>query len=152
MTGVLTALALLAVLVLTGLGLLWRHRRRAARTGPFTPGTGSETDASPRDRLVALSQSVRDALTLQFGAAGRAKTTEELAADDRLEQLLGNEGFRELIRFLDQIDRLKFAPERSDNRDGALQEALTTWEPRVATLGAQIRAKPRNRSKASRQA
>ena len=81
-------------------------------------------DPTPRDRLVGLSESIRDALTVQFGSSCRAKTTEELAVDEKLAQLLGEEGFRELIAFLDRIDLLKFAPERSDNHAGELEELL----------------------------
>ena len=53
----------------------------------------------------------------------------------------------ELIRFLDQVDRLKFAPERSNHQPEGLQEALTAWAPRVETLRARIRTKPRERAK-----
>jgi hypothetical protein len=52
-----------------------------------------------------------------------------------------------LIRFLDQVDRVKFAPERADNHHEAIQEALSTWEPRVATLQSQLRLKPQGRSR-----
>jgi hypothetical protein len=81
-----------------------------------------------------------------LGTACRAKTTEELSTDNRLEQLLGEECRTELIRFLDQIDHLKFAPERSGNHQEALQEALTNWTPRVETLQAKIRARPQRRA------
>ncbi len=74
-------------------------------------------------------------------------TTEELAADCRLEKLLGDQDLHELIRFLDRVDHLKFAPERSNHKQEVLQEALTTWEPRVEVLRERIRAKPRERAK-----
>jgi hypothetical protein len=145
-TGILVAVGLTVVLALAGLGLLWRRHRRAARArqAQLARGAEPESQTAPRDRLVALAESVREALTVQFGAPSRAKTTEEWAADQRLVQLLGEPDFQELIRFLDQIDRVKFAPERSDNH----QEALVTWAPRVASLQARIRIKPRGRSKA----
>jgi hypothetical protein len=143
--------ALLALVLLLIAALLWRrYRRNAARTGrdPRATGDLADADPSPRDRLVALSGSLRDALTVQFGSSCRAKTTEELAADSRLEQLLGDEGLRELIRFLDQIDRLKFAPERSEHHQEVLADALTSWEPRVETFRARIRARPKGRARA----
>ena len=149
MTRAVPALLVLVLLLLAV--LLWRrHRRKAARARRDQLGSGDLADynPSPRDRLVALSGSIRDALTVQFGSSCRAKTTEELAADGRLEQLLGDEELRELIRFLDQIDRLKFAPERSDHHQDVLADALTSWEPRVETLRARIRAKPRGRGRA----
>jgi hypothetical protein len=140
--------ALLGLALLLMAVLLWRrYRRKAARKGrdPLASGDLADSHPSPRDRLVALSGSIRDALTVQFGTSCRAKTTEELAADDRLEQLLGQAELRELIRFLDQIDRLKFAPERSDHPQDVLADALTSWEPRVESLRARICAKPRGR-------
>jgi hypothetical protein len=146
MTRAFPALLLLVVLLMAV--LLWRRaRRKAARTkgDHRAPSVLDDANPSPRDRLVALSGSIRDALTVQFGSSCRAKTTEELAVDVRLEQLLGDEEFRELIRFLDQIDRLKFAPERSDHHQEVLENALTSWEPRVETLRTRIRAKPKGR-------
>jgi hypothetical protein len=142
-------LGLAVVLLLAGLGILTR-RRRAARAGRAQGASAAATNspAAPRDRLVALAESVRDALTVQFGAASRAKTTEEWAADQRLMQLLGEQEFQELIRFLDQVDRVKFAPERADNHQEAIVEALVTWEPRVARFQARIRAKPGKLSQA----
>jgi uncharacterized protein (TIGR03382 family) len=138
-------IAMAAVLLLAW---LWRRRRatlRARRAATAVVGLAA-AEPTPRDRLVGLSVSIREALTVQFGSSCRAKTTEELSTDDRLAQLLGDEGFRELIQFLDRIDRLKFAPERSGNHD-ALDEVLLTWEPRVASLNARIRVKPRSRPK-----
>jgi hypothetical protein len=149
-TGILIVLGLAVVLLLAGLGLLWHRRRRALRAhrGQLATGAGRDSQTEPRDRLVGLAESVREALTVQFGAASRAKTTEEWGADERLVQLLGEPDFQELIRFFDQIDRVKFAPQRWQHDPEALQEALTTWEPRVAILQARIRVKPRGRSKA----
>jgi hypothetical protein len=74
-------------------------------------------------------------------------TTEELAADRRLEELLGDRDLHDLIRFLDQIDRLKFAPERSHHQQEDIQEALRIWEPRVEVFRVRIRAKPRDRAR-----
>jgi uncharacterized protein (TIGR03382 family) len=128
---------------------LW-HRRRAAlrsRRSAMPAGVLAVADPTPRDRLVGLSESIRDAMTVQFGSSCRAKTTEELAVDEKLAQLLGEESFRELIAFLDRIDLLKFAPERPDNHAGELEELLTTWEGRVTTLDARIRVKPRARQR-----
>lgn len=127
----------------------WR-RRRAALRARRTPADPAMTAApTPRDRLVGLSESIRDALTVHFGTSGRAKTTEELASDERLAGLLGDEDFRELIRFLDRMDVLKFAPERGDDGQGPLEEMLSSWEPRIATLDARIRTPPKTRSRGS---
>ena len=126
----------------------WRRARwrdsRPIGTKSVPPGA----EPTPRDRMVGLSETIRDALTAQFGVSFRAKTTQELAVDERLAQLLGGEGFRELMEFLDRIDLLKFAPERPERNGGELDEALKAWEPRVATLAARIRVKPRARPRA----
>ena len=126
----------------------WMWRSRVARR---QRGAGEANrripaaDLTPRDRLVGLSETIRDAMTAQFGSSFRAKTTEELSADERLVQLLGEEGFGDLMRFLDRIDRLKFASERSDDRGEELSQALATWEPLVTALAARIRIRPKAR-------
>jgi hypothetical protein len=146
----LLAMGIAAVAVVL-LAWLWRRRRaalRARRAATAIAGLAA-ADPTPRDRLVGLSESIRDALTVQFGSSCRAKTTEELSTDDRLAQLLGEESFRELIQFLDRIDLLKFAPDRSGNHEEALGDLLSAWEPRVTTLSARIRVKPRARPRAA---
>jgi hypothetical protein len=143
--GLLLALCLSA---LAGLLAIWLWRRRRTLG---TRGTGASTNGppaaepTPRDRLVGLSETIRDALTAQFGPSCRAKTTEEISADERLTQLVGEESFRDLILFLDRIDLLKFAPDRSENHDEELGGILRTWEPRMTALAARIRVKPRAR-------
>jgi hypothetical protein len=90
---------------------------------------------------------MRDVLTKQFGTAWRAKTTEELAAEPRLAEVLGHDQLRELIRFLDQVDQLKFAPERSNHHHESLERELAAWEPQLADLKKTIQAKPDARQK-----
>ena len=90
---------------------------------------------------------MRDVLADQFGAAWRAKTNEELSGETQLVDLLGHDHLQELIRFLDDIDRLKFAPNRSNHQQESLEEQLAAWEPRLADLGKKIKAKPERRQK-----
>jgi hypothetical protein len=116
-----------------------RARNSSSRQGPY--------DTSPRGRLVALSHSMRDVLADQFGAAWRAKTNEELSAEPLLLESLGHDQLQELIQFLVDIDRLKFAPNRSNHQQVSLEEQLAAWEPRLADLGAKIKAKPERRPK-----
>lgn len=141
-------IALAAVVLM---GWFWRRRSVAqrARRAALAARGAAAAEPTPRERLVGLSESIRDALTVQFGSVCRARTTEELSTDLRLVQLLGEEDFRELIRFLDRIDLLKFAPARSDNHAEVLGELLAAWEPRVATLGDRLRVKSRGRARSA---
>jgi hypothetical protein len=120
-----------------------RRRRTRLKRGNLVPEV--QPDATPRERLVALSKSIRATLTVQYGTTWRAKTTEELSADAQLVQAVGREEFDDLIRFFDQVDRIKFAPARSNQNHDSLQNDLAIWEPRVADLNARIRAKPARR-------
>jgi len=144
--GVVVAAVTMASLVLAW--FLWRlfrrGRARSARTGLVR---GNAPDPTPRGQFLALSDSIRETLIRKFGTAWRAKTTEELSADAQLEHALGPEPLQELIRFLDQVDHLKFAPERSNHHDLLLGRELGTWRPRVADLLEKIQAKPDGRVK-----
>jgi hypothetical protein len=137
---------LLGTLILPVAGwLIWRMvRRRGARSnqGSAVPDT---LDVTPRGRLVALSTSTKNALASRFGSTWRAKTTEELAAESPLRDVLGPEMLGQLIEFLDRIDRLKFAPERPYHNGQSLPEELAAWDPRVAGLIARIEAKANGR-------
>jgi hypothetical protein len=122
----------------------WLHHGRARfKRGELA--AEDRPDATPRERLVALSNSIREAMTVQYGTTWRAKTTEELSENSQLVQAVGPEGFEELIRFLDQVDHIKFAPERSNQHHESLRHDLEIWEPRVAVFKAKIRAKPGGR-------
>jgi hypothetical protein len=138
----LVALGMLACVLLVG-WLLWRRLRRGrARADSASLAARGEPDNTPRGRLLALAHSVRDTLSIQFGVTWRAKTTEELSADTQLEQVLGSEGLQELIRFLDQVDRLKFAPERSNHEAESLEAELAVWQPSLDALKKRIEATP----------
>jgi hypothetical protein len=140
----LLAMAIILVAILL---VAWAWRRRSLRAGGAgTPTVApSAADPGPRGQLVGLSETIRNALAEQFGHSLRARTTEELSADERLVQLLGEERFRELMQFLDRVDRIKFAPESPADQVEALREAWMTWEPAMKALVERIRAKPRNR-------
>jgi hypothetical protein len=119
----------------------WRLFGRArARSRPA--GTTTDLpDLTPRGRLVALSNSTKNALAARFGASWRAKTTEELAAEPTLAEILGPEPLKELIEFLDRIDRLKFAVERPNQIRQPLEAELADWNPRIAGVIARIEAR-----------
>ncbi len=138
-------LALLFVLSCAALYSVRRHRRNARGKGEKRQ-VFERPDATPRERLIGLSGSLRVALTDRFGASYRARTIEELAADGQVGELLGGEPFDQLIRFLDQIDQLKFAPVRTPAYQETLQAELAEWEPQVKNLILQIRARPAGKS------
>jgi hypothetical protein len=114
-------------------------RRRLARSRPDRAAL-ADLDLTPRGRLVALSTSTKHALTARFGPTWRAKTTEELAAEPILAEVLGPEPLKDLIEFLDRIDRLKFAAERPDQIRQPLEDELAGWNPRISSVIARIEA------------
>ncbi len=119
-------------------------RRRSARSGTGATAV-DQVDPTPRGRLVALANSTKNALAAQFGPTWRAKTTEELAVDPVLAEVLGPEPLGELIEFLDGIDRLKFAPVRPKDSRRSFQEDLAKWDPRIAEVITRIKARPNGR-------
>jgi hypothetical protein len=141
-----------AVFAIIAAWLAWRIGRRRRIRSPEGPVSPHALDESPRGRLVALSASAKTALATRFGSAWRAKTTEELAVEPSLAELLGPEMLRELIDFLDRIDRLKFAPHRANRAPQSLEEELAAWNPRVAGLIGKIGAGSRVNGRLDRQA
>jgi hypothetical protein len=129
--------------------IIWSRlaRKRSRRAALNHATLSGPPDTSPRGRLVALSQSTREALANQFGPGWRAKTNEELAAEPQLRESLGDERLEELIGFLVQIDHLKFAPNRTNHQQESLEEQLSTWEPRLADLGKRLKTRPDRRPK-----
>jgi hypothetical protein len=127
--------------------LLWRWRRKRRSWIRREKKPQRPHDATPQGRLVACSHSIRETLADQFGTAWRAKTTQELAAEVRLLEVLGQVQLDDLIRFLDLVDHLKFAPERSSNHHESLESVLANWELQIATIGKKIQTKPERRQK-----
>jgi hypothetical protein len=125
--------------------VLWRFARKGAGWAEQGLATLDSADVTPRGRLVALSTSTKNALASRFGPTWRAKTTQELAAEPALSEMLGPEPLQELIQFLDRIDRLKFAPERPNQHRQSLHEELADWNPRIAGLITKIQAKTNGR-------
>jgi hypothetical protein len=112
----LPALAVLMALAITVIGAGWRLRRLRAR-GRHAPRMSVSAAAptgelaSRRERLIALSRAVREALVARFGPAWRSKTTEEIAREADLAAAFGPEDAARLLRFLQDADRAKFADE-----------------------------------------
>jgi hypothetical protein len=128
---------------LLGLCVLFYGLRRTARRRRKSrePAPLDRYVSTPCDGLVALSDTIRQDLTGRFGTSWRAKTTEELSADQELAQLLGPDLFPDLIRFLARVDRRKFAGARPPDEQDVLQQEVIAWEPRVALCREKIRAK-----------
>jgi hypothetical protein len=125
--------------------VFWTHLRRGLARSRPDGATPDEPDITPRGRLVALSMSTKNALAARFGPTWRAKTTEELAAEPILAEFLGPEPLRELIEFLDRIDRLKFAVERPNQIRQPLENELADWKPRITGVIARIEARTNGR-------
>ncbi len=134
-----------ALVLVAGALVIWRMVRGRRARLPGGQAAAEVIDVTPRGRLVALSTSTKSALASRFGPAWRAKTTEELATEAALRDVLGPEMLGELIEFLDRIDRLKFAPERRERNGRSLQDELAAWNPRVAGLIARIQSKANGR-------
>lgn len=102
------ALGLLLVLALAR----WRRRLNARPADPDkTPDHIDTPEPTPRQRLIAASEGVRDALIAAFGPAWASKTTEDIAADPAPSGRLGPDDSERLIEFLRLADRAKFAGE-----------------------------------------
>lgn len=138
-------LATAAIVVFLAAGFWLRRKRSRGRRSRVTGLVNDPAQAGPRGQLVGLSESVRDALTTRFGNSVRAKTTEELADDPHLAEALDVESFEDLIRFLDRIDRIKFATGSALNVDEELARELAEWEPRINDLTARVKNGPRFR-------
>jgi hypothetical protein len=134
-----------ALIALVVAWLAWRIVRARRLRSPQAPISPEPLDQSPRGRLVALSSSAKTALATRFGPAWRAKTTEELAVESALQELLGPELLHELIEFLDRTDRLKFAPQRPNHAGQSFEKELAEWNPRVAGLIDKIGARSNGR-------
>lgn len=96
--------------------ILWvrrrlKKKRRAAPVPTVAPRPTLADPSTTRDWMIVWSDNVRDALVERFGPAWRAKTTEEISTDERLADALGSEQATQLLVFLNEADRAKFAPE-----------------------------------------
>jgi hypothetical protein len=138
-TAIIVAIA--AGLLIIAVLILARRARKGRRVSAGDGAPARPAEVNARDQMVALSASIRQALTDKLGTGWRAKTTEEVAIDPDLQNLLGREHLDLLSRFLDRVDHLKFAPERSNEPEESLERQLAAWQPRVVELTAKIQTK-----------
>lgn len=91
-------------------GVWWLARRRNRLLMGLQ--SLSETLSEPlleRDRLLALADRIREALSKQFGASWSAKTTEEIAEALTTAESIEPIHRETLVRLLNEADRAKFA-------------------------------------------
>jgi hypothetical protein len=128
------SLLLGVLLVVATLTRRWLGRREA-RAGALTAKARSfSTDAQedPGRELLALADSLRDALVQRFGESWRAKTTEEVGASSTLVEFLGQERLGVLVEFLETVDRVKFAEAAAPSNPEVWREPARALAERLA--------------------
>jgi hypothetical protein len=127
----------LFVLLAGAMGILWHRLRRSRRRTNKT----SSAEA-PAAQLLDLAGQIREDLVARFGPSLRAHTTEEIAADLQVKEVLGVEHLEPVIRLLALADRCKFAapPENGDQQ--SIRDQIWAWEALRSGLIARLAAKP----------
>jgi hypothetical protein len=115
-----------------------RSATKAKQPDPSAAGPERQSAAvTARERVVDLSESVREALAARFGESWRAKTTEEIASEPSLAETLGALSAEHLIGFLQVADLVKFA---ADRLPGYLPEIEPDLQRAEAEAGAWLEA------------
>jgi hypothetical protein len=105
-------LAVIAGVILLALLMVWLVRRHWRRPASPVPSLAiSDEPLTPRQRLIQTADRLRAALVARFGPSWAAKTTEEIATEPALADLLGAERLAPLLELLRAADRAKFASE-----------------------------------------
>ncbi|RUL87317.1 hypothetical protein [Tautonia sociabilis] len=124
------AVPISAAIVLVGLGIALRARRRRrshpARVSSAIPATRPSSSSSPADRLVARAEAIREAIITAFGPSWAARTTEELASSPELADRIGADRSCRVIALLAEADRVKFSGEVPSEDQGD-PEDLDRW-------------------------
>jgi hypothetical protein len=113
--------------------LLIKNRRQSRRLQAIvatTLGVFDNIEPSPRERLIAASEQLREAMFRAFGPGWRSKTTEEIGRDPILIQKLDPAEYDHLIAFLKQADLAKFANFEPDSEED--------WEAWVNGIAARL--------------
>jgi hypothetical protein len=97
----------------------------------------------PADQLLNLACQIREDLVARFGPSFRTRTTEEIAADPHLKEVLGIEHFEPMIHLLARADHRRFAdvPENGDQQ--TLLDEIAAWEALRGGLIARLTAMPK---------
>lgn len=116
-------MAISGAFVLSMLLVRWSRRRARARQRAARAGTANESSApapaTPRECVIAASQTIRQRMAERFGIAWNARTTEEIIADPVLVALLPPATLARLDWLLRLADRAKFAAVPDDDFDPA---------------------------------
>jgi hypothetical protein len=103
--------SLLLALIVASAFLIRLRRRPGPRPSgnAAEPPAEAESPATPRERLLRASASLRRSIASRFGGAWDAKTTEELAESPALAEWLGGDRAAAVLALLALADRAKFA-------------------------------------------
>lgn len=123
-----TSAAWLLVGLAAAIALAWLARRLRGLQSPSSNSAVVPDDAPADEHLLALCDRLRADLAVSLGPTLRARTTEELSADPRVAQILGDDLPR-LVEILGEGDRLKFA--RRPSAD--LADRLPGWSAWAAS-------------------
>jgi hypothetical protein len=131
----------LFVLLAGAIGIFFYRRRRSGRLTAKSC-TAAALPVIPATQLLNLAGQIREDLVARFGPSLRALTTEEVAADLQVKEVLGVEHLEPLIRLLTLADRCKFSavPENGDQQ--SILEEISAWEALHGGLMARLAAKP----------
>jgi hypothetical protein len=100
-----------------------RRYRVGLANKPAAPATPQEEIASASERLIRIAETVREALTRQFGPAWAAMTTEEIADAMARIEILAPSSRESAVSLLSASDRAKFAGREVDGDHLAAAEA-----------------------------
>jgi hypothetical protein len=125
---VLLALALLATILFVGANRRRRHGRAFEDPSGVQPTGELAESPSPRERLIARADSVRNALIARFGESWQAKTTEEIAIELETLAAFDAETIVSLVALLRESDLAKF----SRQIDIPAEQTIQGWDNWVA--------------------
>ena len=138
----LLAAGIALLVLLTGaIGIFFYRRRRSGRrTAKSCPAEAMPV--IPATQLLNLAGQIREDLAARFGPSFRARTTQEIAADLEVKEVIGVEHLEPMIRLLSLADHCKFAalPENGDQQ--TLGDEISAWTALRTDLVARLAAKP----------
>ncbi len=132
----------LLVLLAGAVGIFFYRRRRSGRR-TAKPSPAEALPVIPAAQLLNLAGQIREDLAARFGPSLRARTTQEIAADLEVREVLGVEHLEPMIRLLYLADYCKFAALPENGEQQALDGEISAWTALRTDLVARLAAKPR---------